>query len=110
MIAMKDWLIAFAQAAGLFALVIVVVAAMVHLAHGQQRKCEISEFHAIAWTSHNPTERHQQMMEWLGSKGASCKFEELLNIWNNLGEWAGAADSAPLRAKVIELYERLPKK
>lgn len=107
---MKDWLIALAQAVGLFLLVLWAVAAMVHGAHGQQRKCEISEFYAIAWASHNPTERHQQMMEWLNSRGTSCKFEELLNIWNNLGEWAGAADSAPLRAKVIELYERLPKK
>jgi hypothetical protein len=107
---MKDWLIAFAQAAGLCALVLVAVTAMVHLAHGQQRECRISEFYSIAWAFHNPTERHQQMMEWLGSRGPSCKFEELLNIWNNLGEWAGAADSAPLRAKVIELYERLPKK
>lgn len=107
---MKDWLIAFFQAVGLIALVILAVGAMVHLAHGQQPKCAVSEFYAIAWAYHNPTERHQQMMEWLGSRGASCKFEELLNIWNNLGEWAGAADSAPLRAKVIELYERLPKK
>ena len=107
---MKDWLIAFAQAAGLCALVLVVVAAMVHLAHGQQPKCVISELYAIGWTVHNPTERYQQMMQWLGSSGTSCKFEELLNIWNNLGEWAGAADSGPLRAKVIELYERLPKK
>ena len=107
---MKDWLIAFAQAVGLVALVIFAVAAMVHLAYGQQPKCEISELYSIAWTTHNPTERHQQMMEWLGNKGASCKFEELLNIWNNLSEWAGAADSAPLRAKLIELYERLPKK
>ncbi len=107
---MKDWLIAFAQAAGLCALVLVAVAAMVHMAHGQQPRCAVSEFYSIAWAFHNPTERYQQMMEWLGSRGPSCSFEELLNIWNNLGEWAGAADSTPLRAKVIELYERLPKK
>ena len=107
---MKDWLIAFAQAVGLIALVLLAVAAMVHLAYGQQPKCEISELYSIAWTTHNPTERRQQMMEWLESRGASCKFEELLHIWNNLSEWAGAADSAPLRAKVIELYQRLPKK
>jgi hypothetical protein len=107
---MKDWLIALGQAVGLFVLVLWSVAAIVHGAHGQQPKCEISEFYSIAWTSHNPTERHQQMMEWLGSRGPSCNFEQLLNIWNNLSEWAGTADSAQLRAKVIELYERLPKK
>jgi hypothetical protein len=94
----------------LVALIIVFVGTVVRLAHGQQPKCEISEFYAIAWTTHNPTERHQKMLDWLGSKGPSCKFEQLLHIWNNLSEWAGAADSAPLRANVIELYERLPKK
>jgi hypothetical protein len=107
---MKDWLIALGQAVGLFILVLWAIAAMVHGAHGQQPKCAISEFYSIAWTTHNPTERHQQMMEWLGSRGPSCNFEQLLNIWNNLAEWAGTADSTPLRAKVIELYERLPKK
>lgn len=107
---MKDWLIALGQAVGLFALLLWAVAAMTYHAHGQQPKCEVNEFYTIAWAFHNPTERHQQMMEWLNSRGTSCKFEELLNIWNNLAEWAGTADSASLRAKVIELYERLPKK
>jgi hypothetical protein len=107
---MKDWLIALLQAVGLFVLVLWAVAAMTYRAHGEQPKCVISEFYAIGWAVHNPTERHQQMMDWLGSRGNSCNFEQLLNIWNNLSEWAGTADSAPLRAKVIELYERLPKK
>ena len=107
---MKDWLIALAQAVGLVALVLWAVAAMVHGAHGQQPRCEVSDFYSIAWSFHNPTERHQQMMQWLNTRGTSCNFEQLLYIWNNLAEWAGTADSTLLRAKVIELYERLPKK
>lgn len=106
---MKDWLIALAQAIGLVALILWAVAAMVHGAHGQAQ-CSVAEFYRIAWTLHNPSERHQQLLKWLGNVGPSCTGEDLTIIWNNLGEWAGTSDSAEMRHKILELYGRLPKK
>lgn len=106
---MRDWLIALGQAVGLFVLVLWSIAAMVHGAHGQQ-KCSVNEFYRIGWTEHDPTERHREMIRWLEHIGPGCSKDELVVIWNNLAEWAGTADSAQLRHRVIELYERLPKK
>lgn len=102
---MRDWLIALAQAVGLFVLMLWSIAAMVHGAHGQQ-KCSVNEFYGIAWTVHNPSERHQQMLRWLTYSGPSCSTDDLVIIWNNLSEWGGTADSAEMRQKVISLYEK----
>ena len=102
---MKDWLIALAQAIGLCALVLWAVTAMTYRVHGQQR-CNVNEFYGIAWTVHNPSERHQQMLRWLTYSGPSCSADDLVIIWNNLSEWGGTADSAEMRQKVISLYEK----
>lgn len=107
---MKDWLISLAQAVGLFALLLWAVAAMVHGAHGQLKNCSVSELYAIAWSVHNPSERHHQMLQWLNSRGPWCTADDLGVIWNNLGEWAGTSDSAEMRTKVLELYGKVPKK
>jgi hypothetical protein len=44
------------------------------------------------------------MMEWLQNYGGFCNKDELVFIWNNLASWAGTADSAQLRQRVIDLY------
>jgi len=69
-------------------------------------QCEISNFYGLAWTLHNPSERHQRLSQWLTTNGDLCSVEQLVLIWNNLGEWAGAADSAELRSKVLYYYAR----
>jgi hypothetical protein len=43
---------------------------------------------------------------WLTTNGNSCGTEQLLVIWNNLAMWAGTADSAEIRAKVLHFYAR----
>jgi len=44
--------------------------------------------------------------EWLITNGDSCGSEQLVGIWNNVALWAGAADSADLRSKVLYYYAR----
>ena len=67
--------------------------------------CSVREFYIIAWTIHNPSERHQQMSQWLTNHQNLCKSTDMIVIWNNLSEWAGTADSALLRHKVIQGYK-----
>ena len=67
--------------------------------------CSVREFYSIAYTIHNPSERHQQMSMWLTKQTTLCKSSDMTVIWNNLSEWAGAADGAELRHKVIQGYK-----
>ena len=67
--------------------------------------CSVREFYGIAYTVHNPTERHQQMSAWLTKHKTLCKSSDMTVIWNNLSEWAGAADSAELRHKIVIAYK-----
>ena len=67
--------------------------------------CHVREFYSIAWTIHNPSERHQQMLMWLTNNVRFCRSQDLTVIWNNLSEWAGTADSAELRGKVVHGYK-----
>jgi hypothetical protein len=74
------------------------------LAASQQR-CVVADFYGLSWLG-NPSERHQRLSEWLTTNGDSCSTDQLLAIWNNLALWAGAADSAELRAKVLYYFAR----
>jgi hypothetical protein len=70
-----------------------------------QQKCVIADFYGLSWLG-NPSERHQRLSEWLTTNGNSCNTDQLLSIWNSLAMWAGVADSAELRAKVLFYYAR----
>lgn len=70
-----------------------------------QQKCVIADFYGLSWLG-NPSERHQRLSEWLTTNGNSCTTDQLLAIWNNLAMWAGASDSAELRAKVLYYYAK----
>ena len=67
--------------------------------------CSVREFWSIAYTIHNPSERHQQLSMWLTNNAKFCKSQDFVVIWNNLSEWAGTADSSEVRAKVIHGYK-----
>jgi len=67
--------------------------------------CYVREFYGIAYTIHNPSERHQQMSMWLTNNVRFCRSQDLTVIWNNLSEWAGTADSAELRGKIVHGYK-----
>jgi len=71
-----------------------------------QSRCVVSELYRIGYTLHDPTQRHARMVKWLESEGNLCSKEQLVTIWNNLAEWAGTADSAELRQRVIDLYSK----
>jgi len=75
------------------------------LASSAGDKCSVREFYGIAYTIHNPTERHQQMSAWLSKHKDLCSSNDMLVIWNNLSEWAGTADSVELRGKVVHNYK-----
>jgi hypothetical protein len=47
-----------------------------------------------------------ELSRWLTTNGDNCNTEQLVGIWNNLALWAGVADSAELRAKVLYYYAR----
>jgi hypothetical protein len=68
--------------------------------------CSVVELYRIGYTLHDPTERHAQMVKWLDSEGKRCSKEQLMAIWNNLSEWAGTADSAEIRQRVIYLFSK----
>ena len=67
--------------------------------------CSVREFYNIAYTIHNPSDRHMQMSAWLSNHKDFCSSKDMVVIWNNLSEWAGAADSSELRQKVIYAYK-----
>lgn len=70
-----------------------------------KESCIVSDFYGLSWLG-NPSERHQRLSEWLTTNGNNCSSEQLVWIWNNLAMWAGAADSAELRSKVLYFYAR----
>jgi hypothetical protein len=72
--------------------------------------CNSVEIYAIAFSTHNPTERHEKMARWLQTTGTRCNEEQLVVIWNNLPHWAGTSDSVELRQEIIVLYEKLAAK
>ena len=72
-----------------------------------QNGCNVQDFYGLAWTWHNPSERHFNLLRWLHFNGDKCNKEQLIVIWNNLPEWAGTADSAEIRQKITSLYQSL---
>ena len=73
---------------------------------GAKSPCTLLDFYGLAMNLHNPSERHQRLSEWLTTNGDNCSSAELVEVWNNLAMWAGTADSAELRGKVLYYYAR----
>ena len=67
--------------------------------------CIVTDFYRLSWIS-EPTLRHMELSRWLTTNGDNCSSQDLAGIWNKLAEWAGVADSAELRAKVLYYYSR----
>jgi hypothetical protein len=67
--------------------------------------CIVSDFYGLSWIG-EPTLRHMELSRWLTTNGDNCSSEQLVSLWNNLAMWAGVADSAELRAKVLYYYAR----
>ena len=67
--------------------------------------CIVSDFYGLSWIN-EPTLRHMELSRWLTTNGDNCSSEQLVGIWNNLPMWAGVADSAELRAKLLYFYAR----
>jgi hypothetical protein len=67
--------------------------------------CIVTDFYALSWIG-EPTLRHMELSRWLTTNGENCSSQDLAGIWNNLAAWAGVADSAELRAKVLYYYAR----
>lgn len=84
---------------------IILIAFLLTQVSSAQDKCRVMEFYNIAYKIHNPSERHQQMSAWLTNNRGFCSSNSMVVIWNNLSEWAGAADSAELRHKIIHEYK-----
>ena len=67
--------------------------------------CGVSDLYHIAYTVHDPTERHKEMVAWLMRNQNQCRSQDYVVIWNNMSEWAGSADSTQLRGLVIHGYK-----
>jgi hypothetical protein len=67
--------------------------------------CIISDFYRLSWIN-DPTLRHIELYRWLEVNGDLCTADQLVGIWNHLAMWAGVADSAELRAKILYYYAR----
>jgi len=66
----------------------------------KQTGCAVQELYVIAWSTHDPIERHRAMLEWLDR--TKCSADDYVTIWNALPVWAGTSDSPVLRAKIME--------
>jgi hypothetical protein len=66
----------------------------------KQSSCAVQELYVIAWSTHDPIERHKAMLAWLDK--SKCSVDDYVLIWNNLPEWAGTSDSPALRGKIME--------
>jgi len=66
----------------------------------KQTGCAVQELYVIAWSTHDPIERHTAMLEWLDR--TKCSADDYVTIWNALPVWAGTSDSPVLRAKIME--------
>ena len=72
---------------------------------GAKSPCTVSDFYALSWIG-DPGLRHSQLSMWLTTNGDNCSTPQLLAIWNNLPMWAGTADSAELRGKLLYFFAR----
>ena len=79
---------------------------MVSVASSQTVRCSTMDFYGLSITIHNPSERHNSLNQWLTINGSKCSTKDLTIIWNNIASWAGTADSAQLRSKIIILYQQ----
>jgi hypothetical protein len=75
------------------------------LVSAQPKQCLVADFYALSWIG-NPSLRHEQLSRWLTTNGDSCSAEQLVVIWNRLAEWAGVADSAELRGKLLYFFAK----
>ena len=75
------------------------------LVSAQPKQCLLSDFYGLSWIG-EPTLRHMELSRWITTNGDSCTSEQLITLWNNLAGWAGVADSAEMRAKVLYYYAR----
>jgi len=75
------------------------------LVSAQPKQCLLSDFYGLSWI-HEPTLRHIELSRWLTTNGDNCNSDQLVVLWNNLAMWAGVADSAELRGKVLYYYAR----
>lgn len=79
------------------------------LVSAQPKQCLLSDFYGLSWIG-EPTLRHMELSRWITTNGDSCTSEQLVALWNNLAMWAGVADSAEMRAKVLYYYARAREK
>ena len=71
----------------------------------ESNRCVVTDFYGLGWIS-EPTLRHIELSRWLTTNGNNCNTDQLLGVWNNLPMWAGVADSAELRGKILYYYAR----
>jgi len=71
-----------------------------------KRECSVSDFVNIAYSNHNPKERHDRIVEWLDDSGQVCTKEQLGLIYANLATVMGSSDTMRVRVKIEQLYER----
>ena len=71
-----------------------------------KRECSVSDFVNIAYSIHDPKERHDRIIEWLDDSGQVCTKEQLALIYTNLAQVLGVADTVKIRTKIEKLYER----
>jgi hypothetical protein len=71
-----------------------------------KRECSVSDFVNIAYSNHDPKERHDRIIEWLDNSGQICTKEQLALIYANLATVMGSSDTMRIRVKIEQLYER----
>ena len=71
-----------------------------------KRECSVSDFVNIAYSNHNPKERHDRIIEWLDDSGQVCTKDQLVLIYTNLPTLMGVSDTMRVRTKIEKLYER----
>lgn len=71
-----------------------------------KRECSVSDFANIAYSTHDPKERYERLIDWLDESGPSCTKEQLVKIYLNLAQAIGTSDNIQIRVKIEQLHER----
>lgn len=56
-------------------------------------QCLLSEFRAVALSTHDPELRHQRALEWIKTFAGNCTPDQFLTLRNNRSLWLGTSDT-----------------
>jgi hypothetical protein len=76
------------------------------LARSAEMRCSVFDLQSLTLSTHDPTIRHQLVLQWLKENGHKCSYDRLVYIQNRRPEWLGTADSIEIKNMINALLEK----